>query len=196
MNNKRPYIPGFNELDSQSIGKECSDDPAKFTDSSTDRNEYPNSSTSCIKAASMDHPVTLDDSSTSQSAYPRLSTSYIEAAAAAVAAESSEKKLKRALKETKAQDSLLDEVKQRNRLAANRRSAALSRERKRDLIENLQQTVAKLSKENLELKKKCELLEQELKRYQNLTFHQMAESLAALKNNGNNVTGGHLRFGS
>lgn len=170
MHNAMSNIKGTTQLNHQSNEadeKECSDNHAKSANSST-----------------------------STSGYPRLSTSYIEAAAAAVAAESSEKKRKRAVKESKVEDGLLDEVKQRNRLAANRRSAALSRQRKRDLIESLQQTVAKLSKENLDLKRKCELLEQELQRYQSLPFHQIAESLTALKNNGNDGTGGHLRFGS
>ncbi len=131
------------------------------------------------------------DSSIQNNEYPRLSTSYIEAAAAAVAAESSEKKRKRVVKENKAESGHIDEDKQQHRLAANRRSAALSRQRKRDLIDNLQQMVAKLTKENMELKQKCELLQNELRRYQSLPLQQMAESLAALRNDDNSTLGGH-----
>lgn len=135
--------------------------------------------------------VNYTDTSIHNNEYPRLSTSYIEAAAAAVAAESSEKKRKRVVKENKAESGHIGEEKQQHRLAANRRSAALSRQRKRDLIDNLQQMVAKLSKENMELKQKCELLQEELRRYQSFPLQQMAESLAALRNHDNGTLGGH-----
>lgn len=120
-----------------------------------------------------------------------LSTSYIEAAASAAAAESREKKRKLRIKSGNEEWEL---KKQRERLAANRRSAALSRQRKKDLIKQLQLTVMDLTKKNVELQNRCDFLERQLSIHQT-TMLQQAEAKAANMNNiniGSFSVGGHL----
>lgn len=56
--------------------------------------------------------------------------------------------------------------KQQERLAANRRSAALSRQRKKDLIKQLQLTVMDMTKKNVELQNRCDSLERHISMYQ------------------------------
>lgn len=111
---------------------------------------------------------------TSNHQYPVFTTSSIEAAAAAVAAESNERKQRHVSKIREAAKGLLEEEKQQGRLAANRRSAALSRQRKKDLVEQLRQTVSELSRKNVELHKRCDLLEQQLQMYQNFLMQNFA----------------------
>ena len=106
--------------------------------------------------------------------YPVFTTTSIEAAAAAVAAETNERKQRHVSKIREAAQGRLEEEKQQGRLAANRRSAALSRQRKKDLIEQLRQAVSELSRKNVELHQRCDLLEQQLQMYQNFLVQNFA----------------------
>ena len=65
------------------------------------------------------------------------------------------------------------EEKKMDRILANRRSARKSRERRKKLQENLELSVAFLSKQNDELSKENELLKQEMQVLKNLLFGRM-----------------------
>lgn len=108
-----------------------------------------------------------------------LSTSYINAAASAVAAENREKKRKQSIQTGNAEREL---QKQQERLAANRRSAALSRQRRKDLIKQLQLTVMDLTKKNVELQNRCERLERQLSTYQSAILQQTQAETANISN--------------
>ncbi len=108
-----------------------------------------------------------------------LSTSYIDAAASAVATENRERKRKQSMQTGNAEREL---QKQQERLAANRRSAALSRQRRKDLIKQLQLTVMDLTKRNVELQNRCERLERQLSTYQNAMLQQTQAEAANISN--------------
>lgn len=108
-----------------------------------------------------------------------LPTTYINAAASAVAAENREKKRKQSTQTGNAEREL---QKQQERLAANRRSAALSRQRRKDLIKQLQLTVMDLTKKNVELQNRCERLERQLSTYQSAMLQQTQAEAANISN--------------
>lgn len=72
--------------------------------------------------------------------------------------------------------------KQQERLAANRRSAALSRQRKKDLIKQLQLTVMDMTKKNVELQNRCDSLERQISMYQTAMLQKVKSESSKVNN--------------
>jgi len=111
-------------------------------------------------SSSAENEQNSSSSPSSSYVYASLTTSYIEAAAAAAAAATNDKKRKHNL--VASEPIQLEERRHQERLAANRRSAAISRQRKKDLSDQLRKHVVELLKKNAELTARSQELERQL----------------------------------